>query len=254
MESKIEYPVEYDPADRQHPRDVRKKKISTSSNGVSGVKKSEFLTGLSKLPLVYTTVSLAMDLYGRAKESSRFVNKTLNLAENGAHMVNGMVSPLVDRLTPIASAPLQRVDNLATKGLHSLERTVPAIKKQPQEILTDTKGMLETKLHPTVERLNGVTNSVLSSSLVQYSFDVFEKLLFATGHILNNIVPPAQNTEGAKFPNDQSPEDPSQRGQWLLKEYYHLLSSLFSRVLGFAQSRIDSSANNTAQNVSKKAL
>lgn len=249
----MELPVEYDPADRQHPRAVHKKKISSSNGVAEGVKKSEFLTSLSKIPLVYTTVSLAMDLYGRAKESSRLVNGTLNLAENGAHVVTGMVSPWVDRLTPIASAPLSRVDNLATKGLQSLERTVPAIKKQPQEILTDTRGMLETKLNPTVERISGVTNSFLTSGVVQFSFDLFEKLLFTSGHIINNIVPPAQNTEAAKFPYDQSPVDPSQRGQWLVKEYYHLLTSLCSRLFGMAQSRIDSAVN-TAQNMSKKTL
>jgi len=232
--------------------EIREFKKNASNNGLQGegVSRSEFLSNLSKIPLVYTTISLAMDLYGRAKNSSRIVGVPLNMAENGVHLVQGITAPIVNRLTPIAAAPLAKVDDLASKGLLSLERTVPVIKKQPQEIYSDTKGLLETRLQPTVQRLNGATSSVLSSGVAQFSFDIYEKVLFTTGHILNNIIPPAVNPEASRFPHDKAPEDISSRGTWLLKESYFLFTSVCSRLFGLAQSRLDSAVH-AAQNMKK---
>lgn len=224
-----------------------------SNNGLQipeGMKRSEFLSNLYKIPLVYTTVSLAVDLYERAKGSSRIVGGALSFAETGVHLAQGIASPFVNRLTPVASAPLSKVDDLATKGLLSLEKNVPVIKKQPQEIYSDAKGVLETRLQPTVQRLNGVTNSVLSSSVAQFSFDIYEKVLFVSGTLLNGIIPPSQDPEQSRFPHDKRPEDKSARGTWLAKESYYLVTSVCSRVFGLAQSRLDS-AIHAAQNMKK---
>jgi len=224
-----------------------------SNNGQhipEGVKRSEFFTNLYKIPLVYTTFSLAMDLYGKAKESSRLVGGTLSLAESGVQLAQGIAAPIVNRLAPVTATPLAKVDDLATKGLLSLEKNVPVIKKQPQEIYSDAKGIFETRLQPAVQRFSGVTNSVLSSGVAQFSFDIYEKFLFVTGTVLNGIIPPSQNPEESRFPHEKRPEDRAARGTWLAKESYFLCVSVCSRVFGLAQSRLDS-AIHAAQNMKK---
>jgi len=54
--------------------------------------------------------------------------------ENTIKLVSGFAGPIVNQLSPLAASPLAKVDDLATKGLDTLERTVPAIKKQPNEV------------------------------------------------------------------------------------------------------------------------
>jgi len=206
--------------------------------------KSEFLNRLSNLPLIHFTIVFTADLYAKAKGSLWILTKTSDWIESGFQTAFKLVQPVMDRVRPIAAAPLSKVDSLATKGLETLERNVPVITKEPQEIVSDTKEMISSRVTPALERVNEVSENVLSSRIAQLSFDCVEKVLEQSNRIANSVLPKDQaNGDAPGFPSEPEPEKKSARGYWLVRESFRLAYNTTQRVFGIAQSRADSVVN-----------
>ncbi|CAG7721205.1 unnamed protein product [Allacma fusca] len=203
--------------------------------------KSEFLSRLSSIPLVHVTILFTADMYARAKSSLWILGKTSSLIENVIQQAMIVSQPLMNMVLPMAAAPLSKADKLATKGLETLERNMPVITKEPQEIVSDTKELISSRVNPAVERLNVVSENVLSSRFAQLSFDCVEKVLEQSNRIANSVLPKDQaNGDASGFPREPEPEQKSARGSWLVRESFHLIYSTTQRVFGIAQSRADS--------------
>jgi hypothetical protein len=220
---------------------------------------SEFLRRFSSLPLVNAMLLFTMNIYTKAKSSVWIVGKASDWMENTIKLVSGFAGPIVNQLSPLAASPLAKVDDLATKGLDTLERTVPAIKKQPNEIVADTKEMISSKVSPAVERLNNASEQVLSSKVVQLSFDVYENVLSRGSALVNNCLSSPkldQNGQQNGFPRENKPESGAARAVWLCRESFFFVCNTTQRLFGIAQSRVDSAVHGAESVVTsvKKSL
>jgi hypothetical protein len=140
----------------------------------------------------------------------------------------------------MAAAPLAKVDNLAYKGLETLENKVPVIKKQPQEIVSETREIISSRVNPAVERLNEVSENVLSSRPAQFTLDCYEKVLVGGNAVVNSVLPaPKESDQPTGFPHGKAPESASGRPYFLLQESIWFITDTAHRLLSSAKTRTD---------------
>lgn len=204
---------------------------------------SEFLRRLFALPVICAALNLVTNAYQNAKKSIRVFGKVADMAEGGWRLALGYADPVIHQLAPIAAAPLSKVDNLASKGLETLERSVPAIKKQPSEMVSDTKLMISNTMSPAVESLNKVSGTVLTSRPAQLSLDVVEKILSSGTTLVNNVLPSEKVAGEAAFPHEKAPDNKAARASWLFRESFFLVVNTTQRVFGMAHSQVDSAVH-----------
>jgi len=99
---------------------------------------SEFVTRVSKLPLVNTGLGYTTAAYEKAKTINPLVGWTLQTAENTVWGAATRVRPVVDRL----GTPLGAADGLACKGLDKVEEIVPVIQKPVDQLYDDAVGVV----------------------------------------------------------------------------------------------------------------
>jgi len=226
---------------------------------VNTVESSQFLTRLCNIPLVHSTISVVSDYYGQAKNSGGIVGKTIGVAEMTASVAAGQVLPYAQKLTPFAAQPLSKVDDLANKGLEKLETNVPVIMKQPQEIVSDTRELIHSKVTPAVETINSVSEMVLGTKVAQFSMDCYEQCLKAATEVVDYILPPNENEKtqqnGFHYDNTVN-EEKSRRIGYLFHRSVYLITVTSRRLLGLAQSRVDSAvtATDSVVNSARKSL
>jgi hypothetical protein len=224
--------------------------------GSSRKNQSEFFSRLYTIPLVHAVLIFASETYTKAKESVWFVGRASDWLENSWKLAMSYATPFINHITPFAATPLARVDNFASKGLETLERTVPAIKKQPQEIVSDTQKMISSRVTPAVERLNTASETLFSSKPAQLSCDVVERILTGSTLLVNSVLSSSSSSEKPNqngFPHEQAPEVKSERVGWLFKESYFLFKTTTQRLFGMVHSKVDS-ASNAADAVVRKSL
>lgn len=221
---------------------------------------SQFLTRLVKLPVINSAITVASDLYGKAKNSGGIVGRTLGVAERTCYAAAGQVLPYAQKLTPLAVQPLARVDDFANKGLEKLENNVPSIKKQPLEIMSDTKELISSKVNPAVVRMHSVSDTLLSSRIAQLSFDIFDHFLNSASTVVDHVLPPSATEKSAQngthHENNKTPEEKTARLGYLFRKAIFLATNTTRRLLGLAQSRVDSavSAKDIVVNSARKSL
>jgi len=225
------------------------------------VDSSQFLQRLVKLPIVSSALTVASDYYGKVKNSGGLIAKTVNLAERTAIGVAGKAVPYAQILTPFASQPLGKIDNLANYGLEKLETTVPVITKEPQVIYTETKELVNAKVSPAVKRIEGVSDVILGTRLAQFGLDVFENCLDTAANVINKFLPADTSSEkngqqnGFLAPNAPE-ENNTARVGYLIRKTIYLATSVTKRIFGLAQSRVDSavSVTDNVVNSARKTL
>lgn len=236
---------------------------NNSSNSVyrNTIEASQFLTRLVKIPVVNSAINVASDIYGKAKNSGGLVGKTLGVAERTCFAAAGQVLPFAQKLTPLAVQPLTRVDDFANKGLEKLENKVPAINKMPLEFVSDTKELISSKMNPAVERINSVSETLLSTRLFQLSFDIFDHFLNSASTVVDHVLPPnaAEKVgmgQNGFSPDSKTPEEKTARFGYLFRKALYLAANTTRRLLGLAQSRVDSavSATDTVVTSARKSL
>jgi len=223
------------------------------------VESSQFLTRLVNIPVVHSAIAVASDYYGKAKNSGGIVGKTIGVAEKTALAAAGQVLPFAQKLTPLAAQPLSKVDNFANKGLEKLETNVPVIMKQPQEIVSDTKDLISSKVTPAVERITSISELILGTKVAQFGMDCYESCLKTATAVVDHILPPndSEKTQQNGFHYDNSVnEEKSRRIGYLFHRSIYLITVTSRRLLGLAQSRVDSAvtATDSVVNSARKSL
>ena len=92
---------------------------------------------------------------------------------------------------------------------------------------------------PAVERLNEVSENVLSSRPAQFTFDCYEKVLAGGSHVVNTVLSSGKE-EANGFPHEKAPESAVAKPGWLIRESLYLMTNTVQRLFGVAQSRADS--------------
>jgi len=111
-----------------------------------------------------------------------------------------------------------------------------------------TKKTVEEKMSPVVNTYNRASNVVCNNKVAKVYFDVYEYILQTAEKTLD-VVLPVGGTDKHSETNghivEKSPEDGAARPAWLLKQTYYLATTAARRLLGMAQSRVESATNAT---------
>jgi hypothetical protein len=127
--------------------------------------------------------------------------------------------------------------------------------------VSDTKELISSKMNPAVERINSVSETLLSTRLFQLSFDIFDHFLNSASTVVDHVLPP-NATEKAGMgqngfsPDSKTPEEKTARFGFLFRKALYLATNTTRRLLGLAQSRVDSavSATDTVVTSARKSL
>lgn len=91
---------------------------------------------VNQIPIVNLAVTAGFTQYDKLKSSNVTVGGVISQAEKMAAYLWSQVQPVVNKLQD----PIDKADKLACKTLDYVEASVPAIKKSPQEIISDSKS------------------------------------------------------------------------------------------------------------------
>jgi len=161
--------------------------------------RSHFVERVVKLPMVHVAWDYATNTYTHIKESNKLVNFTLTNAERSVTFVAGQAKPVVMRF----EKQIQAVDNLACKGLGTLEEKVPFITKPADEIITDTTSTVYTRLEGLKkygsDKVKSVAdyglqkaNAILGKELVNSLLTTVDGTLVITETYLDRFLPPTE--------------------------------------------------------------
>ncbi|XP_054721137.1 perilipin-3-like [Uloborus diversus] len=171
--------------------------------GEPGIK-SHFVERVVKLPVVHVAWGYATNTYSHLKESNKLVNFTLTNAEKSVTFVAEQAKPVVLKF----EKQIQVVDDLACKGLGTLEEKVPFITKPAEEILGDTRKLYNSTVHSSVEsirkygtdRVKSVTdygldkaNAIFGNRLVQSMLTTVDGALVVTDRFIDHLLPPSDD-------------------------------------------------------------
>jgi len=184
--------------------------------GEQGIR-SNFVERVVKLPMVHVAWDYAANTYSQIKESNKLVNFTLTNAERSVTFVAGQAKPVVMKF----EKQIQAVDNLACKGLGTLEEKVPFITKPAEEIITDTRKLYTSAFYSRLEglkkygndKVKSVTdyslekaNAILGKEIVDSLVNSVDSALVITESYIDRFLPPTEDEKknGSKDKNSKS--------------------------------------------------
>jgi hypothetical protein len=206
---------------------------------------NKFYNKVTQLPIINFGVNQVYGLYDKVKEWNGLTNRSLSLAETVGHVVvERAVTPIlsITSKSSLITAPLERMDSLAVKGLEIVEDKVPSIKKEPSQLVSEAKEVVEQGLQKTKARVTAVSDVVLVSRPVQTYFDILEFMLGTASSTLDKVMPPAEDEDDER---KKAMVPSAERGWFLLSQFFGLLYKAKTRVVKRVRSRIDSTSNAT---------
>ncbi|GFR11344.1 perilipin-1 [Trichonephila clavata] len=181
--------------------------------------KSNFVERVVKLPMVHVAWDYATNTYSHIKESNRLVNFTLTNAEKTATFVAGQAKPVVLKF----EKQIQAVDDLACKGLGTLEEKVPFIKKPADEIIGDTRKLYASTVNSRLDTIKKYGNDTVRSAadfglrqataifgenIVKSVLTSVDGVLIVTQNYVDYILPPTKEEKQSNGTKEET-EKPS---------------------------------------------
>ncbi|XP_078607398.1 perilipin-2-like isoform X3 [Branchiostoma floridae x Branchiostoma japonicum] len=108
---------------------------------------------MGSLPIVNTTVHQVSTLYSSTKERWWVARCTLGLAERSLQMAAWTAKPVAERMGMDFDGTVAMANQYACRGLDVLEEKVPLLKKQPGQIVEETKKAVDSKVQAGSKRL-----------------------------------------------------------------------------------------------------
>jgi len=170
--------------------------------GEQGSIRSHFVERVVRLPMVHVAWDYASNTYTHIKESNKLVNFTLTNAERSVTFVAGQAKPVVMKF----EKQFQVVDDLACKGLGTLEEKVPFITKPADEIISNTTTRVYTRIEGIrkygSDKVKSVTdytltkaNGILGKTVVDSIFNTVDGALVITETYIDRILPPTKDSK-----------------------------------------------------------
>ncbi|GFT74119.1 perilipin-1 [Nephila pilipes] len=181
--------------------------------------KSNFVQRVVKLPMVHVAWDYATNTYSHIKGSNRLVNFTLTNAEKTATFVAGQAKPVVLKF----EKQIQAVDDLACKGLGTLEEKVPFIKKPADEIIGDTRKLYATTVNSRLDTIKKYGNdkvrsaadfglkqatAIFGENIVKSVLTSVDGVLIITQNYIDYILPPTKEEKQSNGTKEET-EKPS---------------------------------------------
>ncbi|KFM76326.1 Perilipin-5, partial [Stegodyphus mimosarum] len=190
------------------PKSAKSEEVPASGESTSteGTIKSEFLERVSEIPAVSAAKDYGTAAYNQVKQYNRFTAAALSAAETAALYFAVTAKPFLEKIQPQA----QLVDNLACKGLDTVEEKVPFLMKQPEELVEDARKLCYStvdKGYQKVEEIKTLGTETLSS-VKNYGLQKANDALTETESLVDKYLPPAFGEGSHEAEDDDSKSVP----------------------------------------------
>ncbi|XP_075467497.1 perilipin-3-like isoform X1 [Ascaphus truei] len=121
------------------------------------------VTRVSSFPLVSSACSMVSAVYSSTKDSHPYIRSVCDVAEKGAITLTGVAvtgaQPLLTRLEPqIATA-----NEMACKGLDTLESKLPILQQPTEKVMSDTKELVTSTMTGARDAMSHTVTGTVSS-------------------------------------------------------------------------------------------
>ncbi|XP_008324424.1 perilipin-2 isoform X2 [Cynoglossus semilaevis] len=145
---------------------------------------------VTNLPLVSSTYDLVSSMYCNTKENHPYIRSVCEAAEQSVRTITSVAlttaTPIIDKLEPqIAIA-----NNLACKGLDTIEKTLPILQQPSDQIVSSAKDVVNTAkdvVTGTVSNAKGTVSDTLTS-VVERTRDVVHEGIEKTRTVVSGSV------------------------------------------------------------------
>jgi len=191
--------------------------------------KSEFLERVSEIPVVNAAKEYSTAAYNQVKQLNRFTAAALSAAEVTALYFAVNAKPFLERVQPQAQA----IDQLACRGLDTVEEKVPFLMKPPEQLVEDARRLCASTVemgYQTVEGIKSMGSETLSS-VKNYGVQKANDALDGTEELVDRYLPPAfgEGSAEAQRESNSVPERASKLTSKIgLRVYGHGVKQLLS--------------------------
>ncbi|KJE94752.1 hypothetical protein CAOG_05341 [Capsaspora owczarzaki ATCC 30864] len=151
---------------------------------------------VTSLPVVHSAVDKMTGIYENTKSSSDYVKRTLESVEGSVALAAAAAKPLIQPFEPT----LRGIDTFGCRQLDRLEETLPIIRKPTDEIVADSRKLVEDAVTQGKHRLEVLrdTNEKLVKDVVRAVVD--ERVKPRVEHLLTTT----EKTVDFYLPNNAS--------------------------------------------------
>ena len=191
--------------------------------------KSEFLERVAEIPVVNAAKEYSTAAYNQVKQLNRFTAAALSAAELTALYFAVTAKPFLEKVQPQA----QLVDQIACRGLDTVEEKVPFLMKPPEQLVEDARKLCATTVemgYQTVEGIKHMGTETLST-VKNYGLQKANDALNGTEELVDKYLPPAfgEGSPEAKRESNSVPERATKLTSKIgLRVYGHGVKQLLS--------------------------
>nr|XP_042697432.1 perilipin-3 isoform X2 [Chrysemys picta bellii] len=156
---------------------------------------------VARLPFISSAYNLVSSAYSYTKGIHPYISNICSVAETVAAMAVGSavggVQPILSHLEP----QITSVNEYACKGLDKLEESLPFLQQPTEQVISDTKQMVSTKVMSAVDAAYGAKDAVASrvAGAVDVTKDVVQDSVELTKSVVSSTVNTAKEAAcGAK--------------------------------------------------------
>ncbi|XP_034611018.1 perilipin-3-like isoform X2 [Trachemys scripta elegans] len=156
---------------------------------------------VARLPFISSAYNLVSSAYSYTKGIHPYISNICSVAETVAAMAVGSavggVQPILSHLEP----QITSVNEYACKGLDKLEENLPFLQQPTEQVISDTKQMVSTKVMSAVDAAYGAKDAVASrvAGAVDVTKDVVQDSVELTKSVVSSTVNTAKEAAcGAK--------------------------------------------------------
>ncbi|XP_065278011.1 perilipin-3-like [Emys orbicularis] len=156
---------------------------------------------VASLPFISSAYNLVSSAYSYTKGIHPYISNICSVAETVAAMAVGSavggVQPILSHLEP----QITSVNEYACKGLDKLEESLPFLQQPTEQVISDTKQMVSTKVMSAVDAAYGAKDAVASrvAGAVDVTKDVVQDSVELTKSVVSSTVNTAKEAAcGAK--------------------------------------------------------
>jgi hypothetical protein len=191
--------------------------------------RSEFLERVSEIPVVNAAKEYSTAAYNQVKQLNRFTAAALSAAEITALYFAVNAKPFLEKVQPQA----QIVDQLACRGLDTVEEKVPFLMKPPEQLVEDARKLCTATVEMGFQTVEGIKSmgSETLSSVKNYGLQKANDALGGTEELVDRYLPPAfgEGSAEAKRESNSVPERASKLTSKIgLRVYGHGVKQLLS--------------------------
>ncbi|XP_076238400.1 lipid storage droplets surface-binding protein 2-like [Calliopsis andreniformis] len=118
-----------------------------------------------ELPVVGRAIAKSAETYSRVKDSHQLVNWALSTAEASLSTATKQAAPIAAPIAKKLESPIHYVDHTLCLGLDKIEKIIPVVKEEPEQILENAYMLALQTVQPAVWSISQTNHAIVSQAL-----------------------------------------------------------------------------------------